>query len=325
MELEDLIIEDLRIPESLVRDALTNSRRQVKIFTIPKRDKTTRTIYHPSRRLKTIQYWLIHNIFNKIETSEYAAAYREGLSIADNAQKHLNNSYFIKTDLENFFPSITYSDFRPYLVNWHNQANPTWPLNQTAENLIKQVCFYRNDSLAIGYPCSPAISNIVMRNFDERLFARLKAVGAKDLQYSRYADDIVISSKSKFKTQALFNELSKEISSCTSPKIKINQKKTRFGSSLSGTAFVTGLKITHDKRVIVRKEYKDQLRLLLSLAKKGALPTAEFQKTLGHLNYIRHVDPCTIQQVNNQTLQRNRVNKVIHSFGEEPGQPEHCN
>lgn len=297
MELEDLIIKDLRIPESLIREALTNSRRQVKIFTIPKRDGGKRIIHHPSRRLKTIQYWLIQNIFKYITISEHAAAYREGQSIVDNAKKHLDNSLFIKTDLENFFPSITYKDFRPYLADWHKQANPAWQLNSKAENLINQVCFYKNDSLVIGYPCSPVISNIVMRDFDERLFSKLKAVGAKDTKYSRYADDIIVSSKSKSKSKELFSILSKEISSCTSPNIKINQNKTRFGSSLSGTAFVTGLKITHDRRIIVRKDYKDQLRLLLSLANKGKLSTADYQKTLGHLNYVRHVDPALFNKL----------------------------
>ncbi len=303
MELEDLIINDLRIPKSLIREALTNSRRQVKIFTIPKRDGGKRTIHHPSRRLKTIQYWLIHNIFDHISVSEHAAAYREGQSIIDNAKKHLGNYQFIKTDLENFFPSITYNDLRPYLADWHKQANPAWHLNSKAENLINQVCFYKNDSLVIGYPCSPVISNIVMRDFDQRLFSKLKSVGAKDTKYTRYADDIIISSKSKSKSKELFNILSKEISNCASPNIKINQRKTRFGSSLSGTAFVTGLKITHDKRIIVRKDYKDQLRLLLSLANKGKLSSADFQKTLGHLNYVRHVDPALFNKLTTKHFQ----------------------
>jgi hypothetical protein len=217
--------------------------------------------------------------------------------VLENAREHQENFYFIKADLENFFPSITYSDFQPYLFSWHKRSNPPWKLTSKAEHLIKQTCFYKDDALAIGYPCSPAISNIVMRDFDERLFAHLKNSGARDVKYTRYADDIVISYKNKGKKKTLFDLLSKEIADCKTPAIKINEKKTRFGSSLSGTAFVTGLKITHDRRIIVRKEYKDQLRLLLNLQKKGSLPPAEHQKTLGHLNYIRHVNPSLFNKL----------------------------
>lgn len=307
MELSKIIARELKIPKTIIAEALNNPHRQVKIFTIPKRKGGERRIFHPSRKIKIIQYWLIENIFKQMPTSTHAAAYQPGSSILKNAKNHQENIYFVKADLENFFPSISYQDFRPHLQDWHAEKNPCWPLTQEAEDLIRQSCFYINDKLAIGYPCSPIISNIVMKPFDELLFSKLKGIKAENIKYTRYADDITISAKNQ-RQSIIFKTLSETIKNCTSPKIRINAEKTRFEKTNSGIVSVTGLKITHDNRITLYKKYKDQARLLLSLTKKGKIDESEYPKILGHINYIKSSDPAFYNKLHTKYL--NEIQKI---------------
>ncbi len=168
MLLRDKIIKDLKTPESLIDEALSYAQRRVKIFKIEKKSGGTRLISQPSNKLKIIQYWLINNLFKKIEIHESAIAYREGLSIYDNAKRHVKNNYFLKVDLKDFFPSIKQADLLAILKEWI-KANPQeWDFNLKAKRIIKLSCFDRSGSLPIGYPTSPIISNIVMMQFDQK-------------------------------------------------------------------------------------------------------------------------------------------------------------
>ena len=84
--------------------------------------------------------------------------------------------------------------FQAYHQNMAREKAPDWKLTRYAENLIRQTCFYLNDSLPIGYPCSPMISNTVMFTIDDNI---VNLLSDRDkygkVIYTRYADDLVIS------------------------------------------------------------------------------------------------------------------------------------
>ena len=117
MELISKIIDDLQIPEEVLQEALYYARRQVKLIKFKKKGGGVRIAYHPARKLKVIQYWLLRNVFKKMPVHENAMAYRENLSIRDNAKKHTKNKYYLKLDLKDFFPSITYGSLKPNVIN----------------------------------------------------------------------------------------------------------------------------------------------------------------------------------------------------------------
>jgi retron-type reverse transcriptase len=54
--------------------------------------------------------------------------------------------------------------------------------------------------LPIGFPTSPLISNIVFKNLDEKI---IEFTNKENLSYSRYADDMLISSNRKITEQVL--------------------------------------------------------------------------------------------------------------------------
>ena len=292
MNIKLKISSDLDIPSDMIDEAMSVARVHVKKFHIKKRNGGFRTILQPSKKLKTIQYWLMQNVFNKLPVHDSAVAYREGVSILHNAKRHRGNRYFLKIDFNNFFPSVRWSDLWPILDEWHKHTDVDWDLNEEAKDLIKYSCFYKDDALPIGYPGSPVISNIVMFSADVEV---TKLVGDHhkygNVVYTRYADDIVISTDKKGVCKVLLKEISEIISRTKSPNITLNKNKTKIGSSSGGSASVTGLKICNDGHITIHRKQKDHIRLLLGLYKKRVLNVDEYESLLGHLAYIHHVAP----------------------------------
>ena len=293
MDIKKKISVDLDIPSDLIDEAVAASRSQVKKFYINKKSGSSRrAIYQPAKKVKTIQYWLMANVFNKLPVHPSSAAYIKGESILSNAIRHRKNRYFLKMDFKDFFPSIRWRDFRPIIKAWHEKTTPDWKLTRYAENLIRQTCFYLNDSLPIGYPSSPMISNAVMFTIDDDIVNLLSDSDKYgNVIYTRYADDLVISTDKKHICDDICKAINETIKKTKSPKLSLNSEKTKKGSSTSGSALVTGLRICANGHITIHRKHKDHIRLLLSLHKKKELEQEEQMSLLGHLAYVRHVAP----------------------------------
>jgi hypothetical protein len=301
MNIKDVISRDIDIPTSMVDKALSLARQQVKKFIIKKRNGDDRVVVQPSKKLKTIQYWLIINVFEKMAIHTAAVAYRDGKSILDNAILHKGNRFFLKLDFKDFFPSIKYSDLILRVILWHNQEKPEWVLDESAQQLIRLSCFFHGDALAVGYPTSPIISNIVMLDFDiavSKLISDREKFG--DVIYTRYADDLIFSTNKQAVSHLLLNAVSTLISNTKSPNIQLNLSKTKIGSSTGGTASVTGLKMCSDGHITIHRNQKDHIRLLLSLYRKGQLKSDEYDSLLGHLAYVHYVDSAFYTKLQNK-------------------------
>lgn len=185
MRIEEVISRDLKVPESLINEAISGARVRVKKFQIPKRSGGSREIFHPSKKLKVIQYWLMHSVFNNMPLSDAAMAYREGVSILHNARVHSLNRYFLRMDFKDFFPSIRFEDIESHIKAWHRNFEPEWDLNDKSLEFINQSCFFKDDRLAVGYPSSPAISNIVMRDIDSKIINEIGSEKYGSVVYTR--------------------------------------------------------------------------------------------------------------------------------------------
>lgn len=292
IDILDKISRDLNVPLDMLEDALILARDQVRQIKIPKKDGSIRRVYQPSRKLKTIQYWLIQNIFQELKVHHSSTAFLKNKSIKINASLHKRGRYFLKLDFENFFPSIKFLDFTPILVRWHTETNSLLDLDRLLE-VIRKSCFYKGDILPIGYPTSPIISNAVMYEFDSLLNTALlqNADILGNVTYTRYADDLVFSTIQKGVCNIIKDIVEATLYSVASPNLIFNLTKTRFVSSSSGSTIVTGLRICHDGHITIHRKYKDKVRLMISLFSKGLLDENDFNALKGHLAYIRHVDP----------------------------------
>ena len=313
MNIKSIISEDLRIPENLIDDAVLLARTQVKIFRINKRNGGKREIFHPSKKLKTLQYWLIYKVFNHMPVHTSAMAYRKGISILHNATQHKSNRFFLKMDFENFFPSINFQDFIPLVRIWHQLTKPHWYLDNNTEDFIRKVCFYRNDNLAIGYPSSPVISNIVMAEFDSKISTLIMDKKYGEVTYTRYADDLIFSTNQKGACVELKKDIASIVGALNSPRLLLNQAKTKLSSSASGSASVTGIKVCENGHLTIHRKQKDHIRLLLSLYKKGNLKTAEELSLLGHIGYCHHIAPEFYTQLLKKYFKEVNFLKIKHS------------
>lgn len=293
MALLDKISEDLQVPQTILAEALLDSRRLVRHIYIPKKGNRFRVVYQPSKKLKIIQYWLMHNVFPSMQVHQCATAYVKGASIKNNAQRHKKNKYFLKVDFKDFFPSITFCDLLPLLDQWRKNISHGWQLNAKAKNIIRLACFYKQDRLAIGYPTSPIISNIVMFKFDVMVTDFLESHQQRIGQavYTRYADDLTFSTNIKNSCKFIYNGIAQIVKEMQTPKLAINKDKTRFVSAPGGSAVITGIRICHDGHLTLHRKYKDKVRLLLSLYEKGRLKIQDIPKLIGHLTYIQWADP----------------------------------
>lgn len=313
MDIKQQISLDLDVPQNLIRQALAGSGNRVRKFHISKRNGGVRTIYQPEKKLKTIQYWLIGNVFDHLPIHSSSAAYLKGTSILSNARRHVDNRYFLKMDFKSFFPSIKWSDLKPIISTWHKSENPPWELTSSAMDLVRRSCFYRDDSLPIGYPSSPVISNVVMSPFDKRL-ENILSNSSKfgDVVYTRYADDMVVSTDRRNVCDEIRSTIVSVVKETDSPQLKLNHNKTRMGSRSSGTAVVTGLRICSDGHITIHRSQKDHIRLLLSLYSKQKLRKCDEGSLLGHLAYVRHVAPQFYSKLQGKYFQEIQLLRSSH-------------
>jgi hypothetical protein len=136
-------------PLFLIKLAGSASYRS-KEYKIPKRSGGERTIHHPARELKLLQYWLIDNLLIELPVHPLATAYRRGSSIRENAASHVANNYLLRVDFQDFFPSLKGSDVVSVL-----QA---MELTDADISLARQIVC-RFDCLTIGAPTSPKRSD----------------------------------------------------------------------------------------------------------------------------------------------------------------------
>ncbi|CAE6710731.1 retron St85 family RNA-directed DNA polymerase [Paraburkholderia aspalathi] len=282
------------VQESWVNDVVRQGPSRVKTLRIKKSTPGKfRVISRPSAELEILQRWLVLRFFEKMEIHESAMAFRRGRSILTNAEVHAQSRFFVRVDFSNFFPSIRYADFA-FALGKSTELAYLFKEYSDIGNFIQRICFDSNLKLPIGYISSPVISNAVMFEFDARL-ENIVAANGEDLgsaRVTRYADDIVFSTDKKGGCTKFVEILRSLVKSWASPSLSINEDKTNFSSSSGGSAIVTGLRICSDNHITVTREYKDEIRLMLSLLVKNSLRPEDLSKLKGHLNYVRHVAPA---------------------------------
>lgn len=159
-------------------------------YYIPKKNGKLRKILQPSKELKVLQYWLGKNIFKFFPISKYSTAYQKGCSVKKNADYHKECNYVLHTDIVHFFESITRETMTCFFQK-NRIIVDKLQLSSEEIDLIMDLVLYKGNNLVVGSVASPIISNCVMYEFDIRMS---KLLESNKMNYTRYADDIVISS-----------------------------------------------------------------------------------------------------------------------------------
>ncbi|HDU4010820.1 TPA: retron St85 family RNA-directed DNA polymerase [Klebsiella variicola] len=285
-----------------------------KKWDIAKKKGGMRTIYHPSSKVKLIQYWLMNNIFSKLSMHNAAYAFVKNRSIKSNALLHAasKNRYYVKIDLKDFFPSIKFSDFEYAFTRYRDRIEFTPEYDKELLQLIKTICFISDGTLPIGFPTSPIIANFVARELDEKLTQKLNAIDKLNATYTRYADDIIVSTNMKGASKLILNCFKNTIKEIR-PDFQINIKKIKICSASGGSIVVTGLKVCHDFHITLHKSMKDKIRFHLSLLSKGVLKDEDHNKLSGYIAYAKDIDPHFYTKLNRKYFQEIKMIQNIHN------------
>ena len=276
---------------------LTSTSHYVK-FKISKKLGGFREISAPMPRLKEIQSQILEQILYKIPVEESVHGFVRGKNIVSNASVHLNKKVVINSDLENFFPTITFGRvqglFRDF--GYSTEIATIFAILLT-EPLQKKITldddiyflYLGQRVLPQGSPASPMISNLICRRLDRRLVGISKSLG---FDYSRYADDLSFSANEYQNIPRMLFWMEKIIKE---EGFKLHPKKReimRKGSSQR----VTGI-IVNEKLSIPRRDLKRFRALLYQIEKYGLDgknwhgKNRDLMATIwGYANFIKMVD-----------------------------------
>lgn len=159
------------------------ANRRYKSFEIAKRNGGARLIETPVLPLKQMQRQFATVLLDAYNGPLHVHGFIAGRSTISNATQHRRQTWTVRVDLQEFFPSIGFGRVRGLF-----RKSPFFYPPEVA-TLLAQLCCHRN-GLPQGAPTSPIISNFICRGLDSDL-ARLAA----DLRcyYTRYADDLCFS------------------------------------------------------------------------------------------------------------------------------------
>ena len=268
-------------------DYTKHTDREYRAFPIPKKDGSIRQLYVPSPALKSMQSIILHSILERLPVSPYATAYVRHGTLRKNAAPHVGKRYLLKLDIMDFFGSIPFEQV--YTTAFNTRYFP----RQIGVMLTSLCC--RREVLPQGAPTSPALSNLVLRRFDDYIGCWCHS---RNIAYTRYCDDMTFSADVPLgfvyhKVRTLLEDMG----------YSLNEQKTRF-VSCAGRQSVTGL--TVNEKVSVPRDYKRRLRQEVyytlkfgaegSLARAGrqdfaAEPRRYEQHLLGQVQYVLQIEP----------------------------------
>jgi len=267
---------------------------------LEKRDGGVRLIEKPKATLKQLQRKIYHEILSNLETHPMAHGFAKGRSCHSHAAVHIGKRYLLLFDITECFQSIDWpmvkSVFKrlgyPDAVAVHLTALCTHRVNlkpaQLAHFNDAQKNRLRQRHLPQGAPSSPALANAALRGLDSRLAGLARHLG---LDYSRYADDIAMSSN-HHRDWRFVETLIGAI--CLDEGVTLNNKKTRI-KKYHQKQRVVGIVV--NSKANVDRQYFDTLKATLTNCKRYGLESQNHNQhphfrahLLGRIQYVKSLN-----------------------------------
>lgn len=248
-------------------------------YTKQKKNGALREVWQPSYKIKVIQRWILKNILEKFIVSEHAHGFIKNKSILTNAMTHNYDEecWILSLDIRNFFPSITIEQVRRIFLKVGYA--------EEVSNVLSQLCTI-NGKLVQGFPTSPYIANIVMKELDDEFHSLAKRC---NLRYSRYADDLSFSSIHDKGYKKLAKKIVDIVESILwSHNFVLNKSKTRLMKK-NESKKVTGLMIT-TKGIKIPTNYIKKLEKELYYCKRfGVSNHLKYNNKITKANYKGYI------------------------------------
>lgn len=282
--LVELLSKTSNIPEAKLLSLSSSASRRYKVYTIPKRTGGERIIEHPSRELKAIQRWIVQALICRFPLHESATAYRKGTGIRVNAERHRKTKFTNCYDFASFFPSFSQARVMQYIAD-QSKAIGMELSERDLEFVGNIVC--RNGRLTIGAPSSPAITNAMMFEFDRRMHEECHARG---LVYTRYADDLFLSSFEPEQLEDMDKVIVKNKRGIPHLRLRLNRQKTAYLSK-KYRRVITGVVITPQHTLSIGRQRKREVKSLIHKWTDGNIDSERFYYLKGLFAFAIDIEP----------------------------------
>lgn len=185
------------------------------------------------------------------------------------------SKWFLKLDIEKFFDSFS----EPFLDNQLRKYL------YTGTTIQESACY--KGRLTQGNPMSPMLANLAFVEYDYYIDKFCKENG---LVYTRYADDMLISSRVGFDFKAVEKEIEQILCMHKENPFKLKKRKTRYGS-IAGKNWNLGLMLNKDNEITVGSKNKKVLKAMMHNANTKGCTDEEKYKINGLLGYYKYIEP----------------------------------
>lgn len=250
-----------------------------------------------------------------------AYAYIPHRCTRDAVVRHQRNEskWFLKMDFSNFFGSVTIDFLMSMLTKVFPYSYVAAPDDGALLRKAIGLCFL-DGGLPQGTPISPWLTNVMMIPIDHMIakdfrtnnvLGNKKGVRNKCFIYTRYADDIFISSKWQFSYRLVEKYINEILKRFGAPFL-IKPEKTTYGSS-AGSNWILGLMLNGDNKITVGHRQKKRLRAMINNFirdyKSGvAWDYHDVQVLGGHIQYYKSIEPEYVNSVIERSNNEHNVN-----------------
>lgn len=288
-----------------IADILARDPSRYRTFKIPKKSGGLRTLCEPSADLKLLQRALVKELKPLFAIHDAAFAYRDGLSIKDNAARHAHSAANKQLDFADFFSSLSDEDWRACC----RRIVPGW----SAEDIeVSTRVFFNNTlergvwRLAMGAPSSPWVSNVLLAPFDAFVTNQLAPSG---VIYTRYADDLTFSAPDEDCLAGVDDAIEAALVQCRYERLTLNAHKTR-AASLPNLGAVTGVFVDGRGGMSAGEDRKADVLAGIKRAFDGELQPRDMASLKGSLAYVLQIEPA-FRDLLDQCFGASRVDSII--------------
>ena len=276
------------------------------------------------KSLKNIHQKIYEQLRHFLPTSSCSFAYKPGKNTKKCLEKHMESNYFLKLDIHDFFNSVSKRQLlkkilmlqRDLISSFQEKyrISSYWSIFNYDKKIIGTILngMMINRTLPIGFVTSPILS-------DYYLFDSLdQNLSNADFIYTRYADDILISSTEPLPFARAKSEVERLL---CGDSLALNDKKTRcyhlknIGDSIKFLGLVL-VKTEKGNVIKVSKSYLIKVSQLISRHYNGLKTKSEWLDKLdGMVCYIRFISWQSYEQLK-KIYQSHNKGKANNYFGD---------